>query len=216
MESSQGSVSRGPRTGASRARDLFANGVRRGRRASGRSGITSRRARPGRRFAARPAIVSLQAANPIATEDRLLQSGERLGPFEIKSFLAAGGMGEVYLARDIRLERDVAIKTLPRVLAADPERLARLQREARALAALSHPNIAAIHGLEEKDGVCALVLELIEGTTLATRLERGPVPQAEALAIARQIADALDAAHEKGFVHRDLKPANSRSHPTAS
>jgi serine/threonine-protein kinase len=162
-------------------------------------------------FGARPAILSLDV--PTETEDRVLHPGERLGPFEVTAFLAAGGMGEVYVARDTRLERDVAIKTLPRFVAADPKRLARLEREARALAALNHPNIAAIHGLEEKDGVIALVLELVEGFTLASRLERGPLPISEALSIARQIADALDAAHEKGFVHRDLKPANIQITP---
>ena len=122
--------------------------------------------------------------------------------------LGAGGMGEVYRARDSKLGRDVAIKILPPHFTADPERRARFAREARLLATLNHPHIGAIYGLEEADGVTALVLELVEGPTLADRLARGPLPIADALAIARQIAEALDAAHEKGIVHRDLKPAN--------
>ena len=117
-------------------------------------------------------------------------------------------MGEVYRARDTKLGRDVAIKILPSQFTADPERRSRLSREARLLATLNHPNIGAIYGLEESDGVTALVLELVDGPTLAERLERGPVPVSEGLAIARQIADALDSAHQKGIVHRDLKPAN--------
>ena len=122
--------------------------------------------------------------------------------------LGAGGMGEVYRARDTRLGRDVAIKILPRTVTGEPERRARFEREARMLASLNHPHIGAIYGVEDVDGAQALVLELVEGQTLAHRLQRGPVPVAEALAIARQIADALDAAHEKGIIHRDLKPAN--------
>jgi Tol biopolymer transport system component len=137
-----------------------------------------------------------------------LAAGTRLGPYEITAPLGAGGMGEVYRARDSRLHREVAIKTLPPAFAQDPSRLARFQREAQALAALSHPNIAAIYGLEESGGVTALVMELIEGPTLAERIAAGPIPVAEALAIARQIGAALEAAHEKGIVHRDLKPAN--------
>jgi serine/threonine protein kinase len=137
-----------------------------------------------------------------------LESGTRLGSYEILSTLGAGGMGEVYRARDTRLVRDVAIKILPWAFANDPERLARLEREARVLAALNHPNIAAIYGLEEADGVRALVLELVEGETLADRIARGPVPLTDALKIARQIADALEAAHNRDVVHRDVKPAN--------
>ena len=117
-------------------------------------------------------------------------------------------MGEVYRARDSKLGRDVAIKILPAPFTADPERRSRFAREARLLATLNHPNIGGIYGLEETDGVTALVLELVEGPTLADRLARGPLPIPEALAIARQIAEALDAAHQKGIVHRDLKPAN--------
>src|SRR5688572_27577777 len=117
-------------------------------------------------------------------------------------------MGEVYRARDTRLGRDVAIKALPEALAHDPERLARLRREAQLLASLSHPRIAAIHGLEELDGAPFLVLELVVGEDLASRLRRGPLPLEEALDVGRQIAEGLEAAHEAGVVHRDLKPAN--------
>ena len=134
--------------------------------------------------------------------------GTQIGVYRIMSLLGAGGMGEVYRARDTKLQRDVAIKVLPADFAADPERLARLQREARVLASLSHPHIGAIHGFEDSSGISALVLELVEGPTLAERLDRGPVSIGDALTIARQIAEALDAAHEKGIVHRDLKPAN--------
>ncbi len=134
--------------------------------------------------------------------------GRQLGPYTIVAPLGAGGMGEVYRARDSKLGRDVAIKILPSHFTSDPERRARFAREARLLATLNHPHIGAIYGLEETDGVTALVLELVEGPTLADRLTRGPLPIPEALAIAHQIAEALDAAHEKGIVHRDLKPAN--------
>ncbi len=134
--------------------------------------------------------------------------GTRLGPYEILAPLGAGGMGEVYRATDIRLKRQVAIKILPADLAADASRLARFQREAEVLASLNHPHIAAIYGVEESMGVNALVMELVDGPTLADRIERGAIPVDEALAIARQIADALEAAHEQGIVHRDLKPAN--------
>src|SRR5438128_163656 len=134
--------------------------------------------------------------------------GASLGSFQILAPLGAGGMGEVYRARDTKLGREVAIKILPAAFAADPDRLARFEREARLLGSLNHPNIATIHGVEDAGGIHALVMELIDGPTLAERIGRGAVPIAEALAIARQIADALDAAHEKGIVHRDLKPAN--------
>ena len=134
--------------------------------------------------------------------------GCQLGPYTILAPLGAGGMGEVYRARDSKLGREVAVKILPARFTADPERCARFAREARLLATLNHPHIGAIYGLEEADGVTALVLELVEGPTLADRLERGRLPMSEALAIARQVGEALDAAHEKGIVHRDLKPAN--------
>jgi Tol biopolymer transport system component len=142
-----------------------------------------------------------------------LAPGSSVGPYRIERLLDVGGMGEVYRARDTTLGRDVAIKILPRHFTADPERLARFEREARLLAALNHPNIGAIYGLEAADGVRALVLELVEGETLADRIQRGPAPVTDALPIARQIADALDAAHEKGIVHRDLKPANIKVTP---
>jgi serine/threonine-protein kinase len=134
--------------------------------------------------------------------------GAQLGAFEIVAAIGAGGMGEVYCARDTRLNRDVALKILPPDFALDPDRLARFKREAQLLASLNHPNIAAIHGFEDSQGVQALILELVDGPTLADRLTRGPVPLDEALAIGRQIADALEAAHGQGIVHRDLKPAN--------
>jgi serine/threonine-protein kinase len=143
---------------------------------------------------------------------RLIQgpslSGRRLGAFEVGPLLGAGGMGDVYRARDVDLNRDVALKLLPVGFALDPDRVARFKREAQVLASLNHPNVAAIHGFEEADGVQALVLELVEGPTLADRLARGPIPLVDALPIARQIAEGLEAAHERGIVHRDLKPAN--------
>ncbi len=142
-----------------------------------------------------------------------LISGTRLGAYEVVSMLGEGGMGEVYRARDIRLKRDVALKILPDAFAADSDRVARFQREAELLATLNHPSIAGIYGLEQADGTRALVLELVEGPTLANRIANGPIPLDEALPIARQIAEALDAAHERGVVHRDLKPANIKVRP---
>jgi serine/threonine protein kinase len=133
---------------------------------------------------------------------------KRLGPYDILSPLGAGGMGEVYRARDTKLNRDVALKVLPDSFANDPDRLARFQREAQVLASLNHPNIAHIHGLEESGAVRALVMELVEGEDLAQQIARGPIPIDEALPIATQLADALEAAHEQGIIHRDLKPAN--------
>ena len=137
-----------------------------------------------------------------------LNSGTRLGPYEIVSPLGAGGMGEVYRARDARLGRDVAIKSLPEAFADDPERLARFEREAKLLASLSHPNIAGILGLEEVSGARYLVLELVDGETLADRIARGPLSLSDTVDMARQVAAALEAAHERGVVHRDLKPGN--------
>jgi Tol biopolymer transport system component len=142
-----------------------------------------------------------------------LLPGTRLGPYEILSALGAGGMGEVYRARDTKLDRTVAIKILPEAFAADTERIARFQREARTLASLNHPNIAHIHGLEESNGVRALVMELVEGEDLAQRIARGAMPLDEALPVAKQIADALEAAHEQGIIHRDVKPANVKVRP---
>jgi serine/threonine protein kinase len=135
-----------------------------------------------------------------------LSEGARLGGYEIVGHLGAGGMGEVYRARDTKLNRDVAIKVLPELFAADPERLARFEREAQSLAALNHPNIAQIYGVLEKPA--ALVMECVEGEDLAQRMARGPIELHDAVPIARQIAEGLEAAHERGFVHRDLKPAN--------
>src|SRR5262249_51364552 len=137
-----------------------------------------------------------------------LAAGARLGSYEILSALGSGGMGEVYRARDSKLNRDVAIKILAAAFASDPDRLAPFQREAKTLASLNPPKIGAIHGPSEADGVTALVMELVEGEDLAERLARGAIPLDEALPIARQIAEALGAAHEQGIVHRDLKPAN--------
>jgi len=134
--------------------------------------------------------------------------GARLGPYEILSPLGAGGMGEIYKARDTKLSRDVAIKILPEAFVSDPERVARFQREAKTLASLNHPNIGGIHGLEESVGITALVMELVEGEDLSQRITREAIPINEALPIAKQIAVALEAAHDQGIVHRDLKPAN--------
>jgi serine/threonine protein kinase len=142
-----------------------------------------------------------------------LQPGARLGSYEVVGLLGAGGMGEVYRARDTQLKREVAIKALPATVSRDPERLSRFQREAEILASLTHPNIGAIHHLEEVEGTPFLILELIEGDTLAERITRGPLPLDEALTIARQIAQAVEAAHAKGVVHRDLKPANVKITP---
>jgi eukaryotic-like serine/threonine-protein kinase len=142
-----------------------------------------------------------------------LTPGSRFGAFEIIELLGAGGMGEVYRARDSKLNRDVALKVLPLHICADPDRIVRFRREAQALATLKHPNIGAIHGVEEADGQQALVLELIDGKTLADRLAGGPLPPAEALSVAMQVAGALEASHDKGIVHRDLKPANIKLTP---
>jgi serine/threonine protein kinase len=137
-----------------------------------------------------------------------MQPGTRLAHYEIVSTLGKGGMGQVWRARDTKLGREVAIKTLPEEFARDSDRLARFEREAKLLASLNHPNIGAIHGLEESEGTRFLVLELIEGDTLADRIDRGPIPVEEALTLALQIAEAVEAAHAKGIIHRDLKPAN--------
>jgi len=140
-----------------------------------------------------------------------LSAGSRLGQYEIVAPIGVGGMGEVYRATDTRLQRDVALKVLPAAFTQDEERLARLEREAQLLAQLHHPNIASIFGVEESDEARALVMELVEGPTLAERLESGPFPIEEALLVSRQIAEALEAAHEKGIVHRDLKPQNIKA-----
>jgi len=139
--------------------------------------------------------------------------GTRLGPYEIDALIGEGGMGKVYRSTDTNLKRSVAIKVLPEAVATDAERLARFQRETEVLARLNHPNIAQIHGLERSGGTTALVMELVEGPTLADRIARGAIPTDEALAIAKDIAAALRAAHEQGIVHRDLKPANIKMRP---
>jgi eukaryotic-like serine/threonine-protein kinase len=164
-------------------------------------------------FLEAPAVIR---RNDARAESRLLKEGQRLGVYQVQTLLGAGGMGEVYRARDTKLERDVAVKFLPHAFTSDPERLARFEREARMLAALNHPNIGAIYGFEEVEGIRFLVLELVDGRTLADTLadvsrQRSQglgLPLRDALSIARQIAVALDIAHEKGIIHRDLKPAN--------
>ena len=140
-----------------------------------------------------------------------LTPGMRLGPYDITAKLGEGGMGEVYRATDTRLKLDVAIKVLPAAFTEDRERLARFEREAQLLAQLHHPNIASIFGLEESEGVRALVMELVEGPTLSDRLAQGSLSLDESLSIARQIAEALEEAHERGIVHRDLKPQNIKA-----
>ena len=142
-----------------------------------------------------------------------LSTGTRLGVYEVTAQIGEGGMGQVYRARDTKLHRDVAIKVLPDRLASDTERLARFQREAQVLASLNHPNIAHIHGLEESRDVRALVMELVEGEDLSARMVRGAIPLEDVLPIAKQIADAVEAAHEQGIIHRDLKPANVKVRP---
>ena len=137
-----------------------------------------------------------------------LEVGSRLGHDDVTALIGEGGMGQVYQATDTKLNRQVALKILPEAFATDPDRLARFQREAQVLASLNHPGIAAIYGLEESGDTRALVLELVEGPTLADRIAQGAIPLDEALPIAKQIAEALEAAHEAGVIHRDLKPAN--------
>ncbi|TDI37995.1 MAG: serine/threonine-protein kinase [Acidobacteria bacterium] len=149
----------------------------------------------------------------MSSESMSLESGTKLASYEILGLLGAGGMGEVYRAKDTKLGRDVAIKVLPEAFAQDEERLARFEREARILAALNHPGIATLYGLEESAGTSYLVMELVEGETLRERFDRGPIPWDEAMALFQQIAEALDAAHEKNIVHRDLKPANAKITP---
>jgi eukaryotic-like serine/threonine-protein kinase len=142
-----------------------------------------------------------------------LPTGTKLGPYEIFSPLGAGGMGEVYLAQDTRLGRRVAIKILPDKFSRDAQRMARFDREAKVLASLNHPNIASIYGLEDSNSVRALVMEFVDGPTLGERIAKGPLPLDEALPIAKQIAEALEYAHERSIIHRDLKPANVKITP---
>ena len=139
--------------------------------------------------------------------------GQNLAHYTIAEKIGKGGMGEVFRAKDQKLGRDVAIKVLPEEFARDTERVARFQREAKLLASLNHPNIASIYGLEESEGTNFLVLELIEGETLRDRIKAGPIPVEESLKLALQIAEALEAAHEKGVIHRDLKPSNIKVTP---
>ena len=168
-------------------------------------------------FIEQPAIPSPSVTFPAGwvpdVGRRALEPGAPLGPYTILEFVGAGGMGEVYRARDGNLNRDVALKVRPAAFALDPDRFARFKREAQILAALNHPNIASIYGLESSDGIQALVLELIEGPTLASRIGRGRIPVSEALSIAKQIAEGLEAAHNRGIIHSDLKPANIKLRP---
>jgi eukaryotic-like serine/threonine-protein kinase len=163
-----------------------------------------RSAPSGDRFIEEPAL----KVAVFAQENSQSLLGQQLGSYKILSLLGAGGMGEVYRARDSKLNRDVALKVLPELFAEDASLMTRFHREARVLASLNHPNIAAIYGLEESNRVRALVMELVEGLTLADRIAQGPIPLDEVLPIARQMAEALEYAHEKGIIHRDLKPAN--------
>lgn len=139
--------------------------------------------------------------------------GQSIAHYHVQAKIGVGGMGEVYRATDSRLGRDVALKVLPESFARDTERMARFEREARVLASLNHPNIASIYGLEESNGARALVMELVEGVTLAERIKKGPLPLDEALPIAKQIAEGLEYAHERGIIHRDLKPSNVKVRP---
>jgi eukaryotic-like serine/threonine-protein kinase len=152
-------------------------------------------------------------SSPLMQSSQRFRSGSSFVGYRIESLLGAGGMGEVYRARDTKLDRSVAVKILRESLAQDPERLARFEREARLLAALNHPNIAIIHCFEEEQGIQALVMELVEGPTLADRIAQGAIPVDDALPIAKQIGEALEAAHEHGMIHRDLKPANIKVRP---
>jgi serine/threonine protein kinase len=140
----------------------------------------------------------------IARQPMTIPAGSRLGPYEVLAPLGEGGMGEVYRARDTRLDRTVAIKVLPSSVAADPDTLARFEREAKAVAALSHPNVLAIHDFGNKDGIAYAVMELLEGETLRAKLDAGPMSQKQAVDYALQVAKGLSAAHEKGVIHRDL------------
>src|SRR5262249_52876811 len=150
--------------------------------------------------------VIIAALMPLAPSSRIEQ-------YEISGYVGAGGMGEVYRARDARLGREVALKVLPEAFGGDTERMGRFDREAKVLASLNHPNIASIYGLEESAGLRALVMEFVDGPTLADRTRRGLIPVDDALPIAKQIAEGLEYAHERGIVHRDLKPSNIKVTP---
>jgi serine/threonine protein kinase len=160
----------------------------------------------------------IAAASNFAADDihlhTTLKLGSRVGPYEVVTSLGAGGMGQVFRARDTKLNRDVALKVLPERFELDSDRIARFKREAQMLAALNHPNIAAIYGLEDSQDRQALILELVDGLTIADMIAHGPVALADAADIARQIAGALEAAHDKGIIHRDLKPANVKVTPS--
>src|SRR5262249_47716695 len=143
----------------------------------------------------------------------MLLIGRQIGSYTVLSLLGAGGMGEVYRAKDQKLEREVAIKVLPQAVVHDSDRLSRFRREAQILAPVNHPNIATVYGVEESQDLYALVMELVPGTTLAERLTGGALPVEEALGVCRQIAEALNAAHRKGITHRDIKPANIKVTP---
>src|SRR6476660_8276473 len=159
----------------------------------------------------------MQARQGEAGKRMSIEPGSRIGPYEVTSHLGEGAMGVVFRAHDTKLQRDVALKLLPENFAKEPERLSRFQREAQLLASLNHPNIAHIYGLEEVDGSGCIVMELVEGETISERLKRtGPFPIDEAVAVAKQIADALAAAHERGIIHRDLKPANIKLTPNGT
>ena len=166
-----------------------------------------------------PALESLSPSAVLAIsqmpdfDQRVLEPGNSLGPYTILEFVGAGGMGEVYRARDAKLNRDVALKVRRAAFTLNSDRLARFKREAQMLAALNHPNVAAIYGLEDSDAGQALVLELVEGATLAGRIAKGRIPINEALSIGKQIAQGLEAAHERGIIHSDLKPANIKLRP---
>jgi eukaryotic-like serine/threonine-protein kinase len=159
-------------------------------------------------FLESPAANQVGAPSTTAAGNTLLAAGTRLGPYEVQALLGAGGMGEVYRARDTRLNRTVAVKVIPRAMSTDPARLQRFEREARAIAALQHPNICTLHDVGRQDGMQFLVMECLEGETLAKRLKKGRIPLERALRYGAEVADALDAAHRRGIVHRDLKPAN--------
>src|SRR5262245_19106341 len=171
-------------------------------RVGGRQAIPDGGAHAGRRRAA------LSCARELAGDTVNLSSGARLGPYEVLAPLGAGGMGEVYKARDTRLDRTVAIKVLPEHLADTPDLKSRFEREARAVSSLNHPHICTLYDIGSQDGIDYLVMEHIEGETLASRFANGPLPTAEVLRYAAEIADALDKAHRQGLVHRDLKPGN--------
>ena len=172
--------------------------------------VESLLAQPAEHFLAGPAVAAAQLPSPRSAS---VAVGSRLGVYQLEALLGIGGMGTVYRARDTRLGREVALKILPHEFTADPDRLVRFGREARILAALNHPHVATLYGIEETDGVHALVMELVEGETLADRLARGPMSIEEMLPVAKQIAEALESAHEQGIIHRDLKPANIKLRP---